>query len=182
MASDTSKIVEATGLSVNEFYKRSGASQLTDQVKGPELGHLIKCLASDPNVKSFGWHQYTPYFNDGDTCEFGVGDMWILTVDDSEDDDDVDTWSYQVSDTHPTLGTKRYIPGKNVPSPSGYGYTYTPGTYEPKDAKYPTTYYLADSLATALQLAEVTLLEWFGDHVDIKITAEGIEVNEYEHD
>lgn len=25
-----------------------------------------------PVVKKFGWPQYTPYFNDGDTCEFGV--------------------------------------------------------------------------------------------------------------
>ncbi len=25
-----------------------------------------------PKLKSFGWTQYTPYFNDGDTCEFGV--------------------------------------------------------------------------------------------------------------
>lgn len=24
-----------------------------------------------PNLVSFGWTQYTPYFNDGDTCEFG---------------------------------------------------------------------------------------------------------------
>ncbi len=25
-----------------------------------------------PSVKSFGWIQYTPYFNDGDECNFGV--------------------------------------------------------------------------------------------------------------
>jgi hypothetical protein len=23
-------------------------------------------------IQSFGWTQYTPFFNDGDTCEFGV--------------------------------------------------------------------------------------------------------------
>lgn len=26
----------------------------------------------NPTLESFGWNQYTPYFNDGDTCEFGV--------------------------------------------------------------------------------------------------------------
>lgn len=25
-----------------------------------------------PNLKSFGWSQYTPYFNDGETCTFSV--------------------------------------------------------------------------------------------------------------
>lgn len=27
---------------------------------------------SDGKIKSFGWAQYTPYFNDGDECNFGV--------------------------------------------------------------------------------------------------------------
>lgn len=34
----------------------------------------------NPNLKSFGWTQYTPYFNDGDVCEFNVHyeyDMFI---------------------------------------------------------------------------------------------------------
>ena len=182
MASDSTKIVEATGLPVNEFYKRSGASQLTDQVKGPELGHLIRCLATDPNVKTFGWQQYTPYFNDGDVCEFRVGELWILTVDDSEDEEDFDRYSYEVSDTHPTLGPKKWIMGVRVPAANGYGYTYTPSSYEPKEAKYPTTYLLAESLSKALEHAEVTLLEWFGDHVEIRVTKDGIQVDEYEHD
>ena len=34
---------------------------------------LTKTIFEDhPKVKSFGWNQYTPYFNDGDTCYFGV--------------------------------------------------------------------------------------------------------------
>ncbi len=31
-----------------------------------------KFFEANPEVESFGWKQYTPYFNDGDTCEFGV--------------------------------------------------------------------------------------------------------------
>lgn len=26
----------------------------------------------NPKLESFGWSQYTPYFNDGDTCEFSA--------------------------------------------------------------------------------------------------------------
>lgn len=29
-------------------------------------------FAANPELESFGWKQYTPYFNDGDTCTFGV--------------------------------------------------------------------------------------------------------------
>lgn len=31
-----------------------------------------KLFEANPMLQSFGWRQYTPYFNDGDTCVFGV--------------------------------------------------------------------------------------------------------------
>lgn len=30
-----------------------------------------------PLIKSVVWCQYTPYFNDGDACEFSVGDIYF---------------------------------------------------------------------------------------------------------
>lgn len=32
----------------------------------------------NPNVGYITWTQYTPYFNDGDTCEFGVYDFYFF--------------------------------------------------------------------------------------------------------
>lgn len=29
-------------------------------------------FARHPEMESFAWSQYTPYWNDGDVCEFGV--------------------------------------------------------------------------------------------------------------
>jgi len=29
-------------------------------------------FAENPSILSFGWTQYTPYWNDGDVCEFGA--------------------------------------------------------------------------------------------------------------
>ena len=41
-----------------------------------------------PKVKSFGWNQYTPYFNDGETCAFFANTDYIyingMSVDESE--------------------------------------------------------------------------------------------------
>lgn len=39
-------------------------------------------------VHSFGWTQYTPYFNDGEPCEFGTGELFIVSKADHEKDDD----------------------------------------------------------------------------------------------
>lgn len=33
---------------------------------------IEKFFTENPAVESFSWRQYTPYFNDGDPCEFGV--------------------------------------------------------------------------------------------------------------
>lgn len=40
-----------------------------------------------PEVESVFWTQYTPYFNDGDACEFGVHDKCYILVGDEDVDD-----------------------------------------------------------------------------------------------
>lgn len=41
-----------------------------------------------PDVQALEWTQYTPYWNDGEECEFGVGDVWYyLSFQDPESDD-----------------------------------------------------------------------------------------------
>jgi hypothetical protein len=43
-------------------------------------------FAAHSRLESFGWRQYTPYFNDGDTCEFGVNiDYPEINGDDEND-------------------------------------------------------------------------------------------------
>ena len=38
----------------------------------------------DEVVENIYWTQYTPHFNDGESCEFGVNDVFILLKDDEE--------------------------------------------------------------------------------------------------
>lgn len=35
---------------------------------------------SNPNIDAIRWHQYTPYFNDGDQCVFRVRDVEIQAI------------------------------------------------------------------------------------------------------
>lgn len=38
-----------------------------------EFLELVDSVLNVPGVAAFRWTQYTPYFNDGDACEFGFG-------------------------------------------------------------------------------------------------------------
>jgi hypothetical protein len=40
-----------------------------------------------PEVEAVTWTQYTPYFNDGETCEFSVHEKYFILVGDKDPDD-----------------------------------------------------------------------------------------------
>lgn len=40
-----------------------------------------------PEVEAVTWTQYTPYFNDGETCEFSVNEKYFILVGDEDPDD-----------------------------------------------------------------------------------------------
>lgn len=45
---------------------------LQDQAKSLFLEASKELFNKNPEMKSFGWEQYAPYFNDGDPCVFSV--------------------------------------------------------------------------------------------------------------
>jgi predicted translin family RNA/ssDNA-binding protein len=42
---------------------------------------------NNPGFKSFSWTQYTPYFNDGDSCEFSAHTDYVYIDDEDEESD-----------------------------------------------------------------------------------------------
>jgi hypothetical protein len=48
-------------------------------------------LLAIPGVEAVRWQQYTPYFNDGEACEFGVGEPLVKLAGDDENEDG---WEY----------------------------------------------------------------------------------------
>lgn len=105
-----------------------------------------------PEIASFAWTQYTPYWCDGDVCEFGVNDYFDVTTVDGDEWEDVST-HYQ----HP----------ENSPY------------YRPKTREDEVGDALS---AMVSSVDEETMKEMFGDHVKVTVSREGIEVEEYEHE
>lgn len=52
-------------------YQDAKAAMLA-KVKDALIPSFNKYFEKYPTLDSFAWNQYTPYFNDGDTCEFSV--------------------------------------------------------------------------------------------------------------
>lgn len=99
------------------------------------------------------WSQYTPYFNDGDTCEFNkheneyfLANPVLFGEDEDAHDDETEFYGYGVPDDDPRKVAM-------------------------------------EALETFLdEIEESTWYDIFGDHVQVIITSEGIEVEEYDHD
>jgi hypothetical protein len=138
------------------------ADRRAEQHPIEELAPKFQALLDEPLIAEFGWQQYTPYFNDGDACVFGVRSLWVRTTEDSQD---LDHWSLLAEDVHPTIGGRNWRTGQYE------------GEHEEISKK-------ANDLDQAIQSGQFddVLQEHFGDHAEITVTREGIEVEFYSHD
>ena len=115
-----------------------------------------------PKLESFGWNQYTPYFNDGEECTFSArtDEPDINGLDGYEinfGDEQVTDWnSPKVGNEYPKKANPDYNPELHL-------------------AHQDVTEFLAN-------MDEAVLRDLFGDHVQVLVTAGGTEVEEYEHD
>lgn len=157
-------------------------SSRVDQKPIEELAPLFQALLDDPTIIEFGWRQYTPYFNDGDTCEFGAHGLWARTaaeidgtLDSDGNEQEFATYDLDV-DYHPSLGKYKYdYVGE------GSDRRYTRVGYEgPDEARFER----CQDLDRALQSGayDNVLLKHFGDHALVTVRKDGIEVEYYSHD
>lgn len=134
----------------------------TPQLGPAEFLAAIDGLLDRPSVASIRWAQYTPYFNDGDPCEFGVREMQLrfdgIKVDDTDYGDDYLTaWEFTDWKTDKTID----VPGLTEAQ-----------VLEIKEA--------LSSFSTSA--FETVMRDNFGDHAEVTATKDGFSVDEYEHD
>lgn len=121
-------------------------------------GDLFKAFfEAHPEADEIRWRQYTPYFNDGEPCEFRVYDPELFLADGAEErDEDAEgycTWSlaHYPSDEHKPLITEGLV----------------------KDF---------EAVASMLQSDADSMRMIFGDHALVVATRNGISVEEYDHE
>jgi hypothetical protein len=121
----------------------------------------------NPKLKSFGWTQYTPYFNDGDTCYFSANTDYLYINGEQEDEA---SWSQE----------KKVI--------SWGTYNRDKRAYEGRIEQDNPDYIpeLAEASAKVKKFLSVFDKDFyqlqFGDHVQVTVTENGIETEGYEHD
>ena len=117
-----------------------------------------------PVLNAVGWTQYTPYFNDGDTCTFSVNDMYPVFTKASEEkveeqEDEEEDSSFEEEEWY------------------DYEYGSKKMNKEQKAANKALT-----SLVEELGDMDEIFYDIFGDHVRVRASRAGFKVTEYEHE
>lgn len=155
---------------INEGDKRAKQRPLED------LQPVLQALLDDDGVIEFGWEQYTPYFNDGEPCTFRANGAWVRTTADvdPDDEDGIDRYELQIDYSHRSIGKRPKTYNRDTKS---YDY----GAYEgPDEARYDRCHAL-DRAIDGGEFLDV-LLEAFGDHAEVTVRRDGIQVEFYSHD
>lgn len=106
-----------------------------------------------PVVYGLRWTAYAPSFNDGDRCEFSVHDFELSLRHEGDDDIDDEDREYDVS------------------------------SYSDELDKHPGLEHAMDALQEKIHaFSEEVMIAAFGEDVQVTVTREGIEIEEYDHD
>ena len=110
-------------------------------------------------IKSIGWNQYTPYFNDGDECIFSANFDYLLINQISEDDlnDDDNFYDEQIWKAGGYIDNPNYIKAEGD--------------------------LIIEFKQVLNSIPEEFFKELFGDHVTVVLESDGnITTEEYSHD
>jgi hypothetical protein len=142
-------------------------NELQKQSKDLFNSYFQKVFESNEKLESVSWTQYTPYFNDGETCVFSAHTDYLIV--NGQDDDEAD-W----------LGEKNII--------SWGTYNRVKKTYEGRIEQDNPLYdkdlsELVSKIKDFLNMFDNDFyLRMFGDHSKVTITKGGSNSEEYQHD
>lgn len=151
-------------------------------------GMFVSIFEQAPTLKSFGWTQYTPYFNDGDTCEFGVhyDYPWINGANsdyNEESDISIKIYDYKVLQTEEDVRINNEVAEKA-------GYSWYKGKSIGENGLCYNPLYDEPAANAVEQIKEVLksipedfFKDLFGDHTQVTIYSDGsIACDDYNHD
>lgn len=137
-------------------------------------------------IHDFGWEQYTPYFNDGDPCEFTIGEAWFRTKADVKRKSVPEELEKLYKDGHVTQEEFEQITSRLPQADEDDEFSrWDYDLYShPSIQKGSPAYERCQALSVAIQSGRFdnALEDTFGDHVLIRFTKDKIIVEEYQHD
>lgn len=115
------------------------------------------------NITAIVWTQYTPYFNDGDTCEFSVNEPTFTNAPDPES---VRWGEYDGDEEVAADGSEIFAWESWGEPPEGINVN------------------MCEAFGRMIQSSEMedVMKAMFGDHVKVVATREGFDVDDYDHD
>jgi hypothetical protein len=133
-------------------------------------------FAKNPGITGVVWTQYTPYFNDGDTCEFRVHDATFTNA--PVDELDAVRWGEYDGDQENVWACENI--GYVLESDRDY-YKSTRDMILAAGGVDPDSCKMFNKAIGSSEMESV-MLAMFGDHVKVIATREGFDVDDYEHD
>jgi len=174
-------ILEKIKREVTNFKKKKKALIDELRLEFPKL--LIPFMQESNYIENISWTQYTPYFNDGDTCEFSVNTDYLEINGEDEYSNKMykELLSVKIKDQNGIDRDKLICEEKGQkyrPKKIGeYGYK--------KNIEYSKNegVILKNIKKVLSEIPEDFYQDLFGDHSKITVTKEGvIRVEEYDHD
>lgn len=133
-------------------------------------------FAKNPGITGVVWTQYTPYFNDGDTCEFRVNDATFTNA--PIDELDEVRWGEYEGETENVWACENIayvLESDRDYYKSTRDMILAAGGVDAESCK------LFNNAICSGEMEEV-MQAMFGDHVKVIATRDGFEVNDYDHD
>ena len=140
-----------------------------------------------PDLQSFSWTQYTPYFNDGDECTFSANTESIYLNDAEEDDSVYGLEQFLDKLKHPKKAINQLKKRIEEYKKEKYSYTWIEdeierienGSIEETEHKLMM---LQDIQQIFSHIDDNCFRAMFGDHVRVTVTKKGWSTESYEHD
>lgn len=164
----------------------------TPQLSEEEVTALFAAVIGQRKIKGIAWTQYTPYFNDGDVCEFSIGDLYFAI--EGADHRDSEYFDYGWMEDDFEENGRVWLETWNAEFKTIVGSR--EGKYEGKYPNGKTVYtnHVVDDIlywpifnlisAVGNGSCNSVLLGKFGDHatIIIDVVSGTVQVDEYEHD
>lgn len=135
------------------------------QKRGQEIFKLAfkEFFEANPEVNVVGWRQYTPYFNDGEPCEFNCYASYAF-VSNAKDYTAISYGEYEGEEENIWIDDDDYGDHNEELIPESVVEN-------------------AEALRGLLsKIDDDVFLDMFGDHVQVFATREGFDVQEFSHD